>query len=202
MALQQFKVPVSANRRAQARKGAFEAIALEEISALLPPGHYSTITELGSGTCSLAAHFFIGKPPAHFRCLESNPELLKKIRPPAQAKSEQITVAPFDPALGISLPDSSQDLLLACHYLEYLRMDELYMTCHEARRIVKSGGLWALASLTLPENAVIGFWQRFKHPGQALDLIHYISPEDWHTRTNKTFKLGGLAGQIVILERT
>ncbi|MGZ3695490.1 MAG: class I SAM-dependent methyltransferase [Bdellovibrionota bacterium] len=200
--MQQFKVPVSPNRRTKARAGALEALSLDELSALLPAGHYNTISELGSGNCTLAPHFFTGRPPTHFRCFESEASLLQNFRTPAEASSDQITVSLFDPANGLPIPNGSQDLLLTSHFLEYLRMDELYMTCHEARRVVKSGGLWALASLTLPRNAILGLWQSWKHPGQALDLTHYISPEDWRTRSEKTFTVQGLQGQVLLLERT
>ncbi|MGE3263012.1 MAG: class I SAM-dependent methyltransferase [Bacteriovoracia bacterium] len=199
--MQQFKVPVAGNRRRFAKAGLLETRSLEEIATLLPAGHYSTITELGAGTCSLAPHFFTGKAPTHYRCFDSEPALLKKFRAPAEAKPEQITLSAFEPASGISIPDSSQDLLLTPHFLEYLRMDELYMTCHEARRVAKPGGLWAIATLTLPENIVYGLWQKLRHPGQALDIIHYISPEDWRTRQERKFRVNGLAGQVVLLER-
>jgi hypothetical protein len=199
--MKQFRVVSAQNRRAVAKAGPLEARSAGEISLLLPAGHYSTIAEVGSGTCSLAAHFFTGNPPAHYRCFESARELLPAITPPAGVRAEQFSVSAFEPANGIPLPAASQDVFVACHYLEYLRMDELYMVCHEARRTVKPGGRWAIASLTLPDNAFFGFWQKLRHPGQALDLHHYISPEDWRVIAERRYRVNGCAAQTVLLER-
>lgn len=198
--MKQFRVAGAANRRAQAVEKELEAATLVELAAWLPPGHYPNISELGPGTGAMAAHFFEGNPPTHYRAFESAPSLMPLFRAP-ETSPGQVTLSAFDPAQGLPLPDRSQDLLLTRHYLEYLRMDELYMCSHEARRVVKPGGLWALAGLCLPDNFLHGWWQKLRHPGQPLDLIHYISPEDWLTKKEKRLRVGGLNGQVVLLER-
>jgi ubiquinone/menaquinone biosynthesis C-methylase UbiE len=103
------------------------------------------------------------------------------------------------------LPDQSQDLFL-CPYLPgRLRMDYFYMLCSEARRVVKPTGLWALSSL----HPGTGLWQRFlarlasRASGHgALELNHFVSPEDWLVRTDLKIGSWGIDSQILVLERT
>jgi hypothetical protein len=171
---------------------------------LLPTASFSTVTELGAGTCSVAAMLFRRTPPAHFLALESESSWHRNFQIPKNSAPGAVAVSGFDPATGLPMPDSSQELLFTNRYLEHLRMEELYMVCHEARRTVKPGGLWAIASLT-PHVGSFAFLKNFRQRcaerGRPLELMHYISPEDWEVRANEKNSLAGTAIQFLLLER-
>ena len=178
------------------------AAATDRWSALLPPVAFPNVTELGSGACTLAPWIFSRpQPPAPLSDFESDTRLAKNFRSPNGLAPGSVSLTQFQPALGLSLPDASQDLLITNRYLEFLRMEELYMTCHEARRVVKMGGHWAIASLTPAPHTFARFWQKLRAAGQPLELTHYISPEDWRLVTNEKVSQGGIWIQYVLLER-
>lgn len=109
-----------------------------------------------------------------------------------------------DPALPVRLPSASVNLVLTLDYFETLRMDQLYMVASEARRICKPGGLWLLRGLSHGG----GTWQRFlgglhaRRTGErALELTHYVSPEDWNIVGDARKRAGLLSRQLLALER-
>lgn len=170
---------------------------------LLPPAHFPLVAELGSGTCTAAPLFFSQRPmPLQFRAFENESKWV--FPAPPQFPPGIFGFHAFDPAAGLPLPDASQDLLFTNRYLEHLRMEEFYMVGHEARRTVKMGGLWAIASLTPPPGPFAGvkaFLQRRKEPGRALELLHYVSPEDWRELRNEKRTVDGAYLQFLLLER-
>ncbi len=118
----------------------------------------------------------------------------------------------LDPALPLPLEGASQDLFLVLDFLEYLRMDQLYMVLAEARRTLKPGGICVLRGLS-PQPGAFGrlahslwgkvravrpAWVRGRRP---LELTHYISPEDWKTLSDTREPVPWASQQLLILER-
>jgi len=109
-----------------------------------------------------------------------------------------------DPADPLPLEDASQDLMLTLDLFERLRMDQLYMVAAESRRTLRQGGLWLLSGLSFGEDLLriyVGGALRKLSKRRALELTHYISPEDWRTLENKKWNEGLLTQQFLALER-
>ncbi len=121
---------------------------------------------------------------------------------------DEIPAAPgvkkHDPAGPLSLDNASHDLVLTLELFERLKMSQLYMVASESRRILRPGGLWLLSGLSvegtplrrLMEGALCKVQGR-----KALELMHYISPEDWKTLEDVKWKDGFLTQQFLALER-
>lgn len=134
---------------------------------------------------------------------ESHEAWLKE-RFPGFAAFEFLPPHRHDPALPVALPDASTQLVLTLDYFETLRMDQLYMVASEARRVCGPGGLWLLRGLSVGTGA----WQRLlaavhsRRTGRrALELTHYVSPEDWSTVSDERVREGLLSRQLLALER-
>ncbi len=113
-------------------------------------------------------------------------------------------VTKHDPANPLPLPDASFDLALALGLFERVRMDQLYMVASETRRLVAPGGLWVLAGLapgTDPLRWIVGGILGKLTGRRRLELMHYISPEDWKTVLDSKWNEGLLTRQLVVLER-
>lgn len=113
-------------------------------------------------------------------------------------------VLKHDPAAPLPLDDASRDLALTLGLFERLRMDQLYMVASETRRILRPGGLWVLSGTCPGTGLVSGLLggALLKLRGRkALELMHYISPEDWKTLEDVKWNEGLLTQQFVALER-
>lgn len=116
----------------------------------------------------------------------------------------KIISAAGDPADPLPLPEAAHDLVLAFDYLERLRMDQLYMVASESRRLLRPGGLWIVRALSFAENPLrraLGEARRKFSGDKALELTHYISPEDWKTLEDFRQNEGLLTRQTLVLER-
>lgn len=104
----------------------------------------------------------------------------------------------------VPLENSSQDLFYHCHIFSRLRMDQVYMICSEARRIVRQNGIWAMIDHAPGNNFLTNLsakaWEKvLAH--RNMELTHYISPEDWGIIVDKKISLLGITSQILILQR-
>ncbi len=172
----------------------------------LPLSQMKTITELGCGSGKQAAALLPQLPEtAYYRGLELSPRLFQQSLAHLRPWGERASVSQIATDCLLPLPDASQDLLLCLGFLHSLRMDQFYMACAEARRIVRTGGYWALAGPTL--GFASGAWEQvFRwRPSwsgwvRPLDLMHYISPEDWDLVREERFP-GWLGAQALVLRR-
>lgn len=174
---------------------------LKRFLARIPsPTHVAELGPEGGET----ATDFLENAHAVYRAFDVDPGRVALLeggfaRFPGRAYASVLT-----PNCVLPLPDQSQDLLLSCHVLEQLRMDQLYMLCSEARRIVRPGGSWLLASAHPGTNS----WQRFLtwmfvwfSGTRSMELNHYISPEDWSVEFDEKTSRTGLATQYLLLRR-
>jgi hypothetical protein len=136
-------------------------------------------------------------PNASYRGFDVNEKIVQQ--------QSLVALAPFrgrafaariDGSCELPLPNQSQDFLICSQILEFLRMDQFYMHCSEARRVIRAGGHWLLAC-TEKEKGLAGLWQKYFSSERQMDLNHFISPEDWEILCEE--KSGGL--QILLLRR-
>lgn len=143
------------------------------------------IAELGPEGGSLAGGLLQAFPEAVYRAFDvSDAEIGRASAELAPFRGRAFTTR-ISPSCELPLPDASLDLLLTCHVLEHLRMDQLYMVCSEARRVLKPGGRWLLASDALRQG-LLGSLRSWLTGNAGLELTHYISPEDWETESDRT----------------
>jgi len=113
-------------------------------------------------------------------------------------------VEKHDPADPVPLEDTSHDLVLTLGLFERLKMSQLYMVASESRRVLRPGGLWLISGLSIDGCFFRRLMESALHKAQsrkALELTHYISPEDWKTLEDVKWKDGFLTQQFLALER-
>lgn len=139
--------------------------------------------------------------PKHceYRGFETSAALLAQTALPAERR---------DPALPLPLETASQDLFLVLDFLEYLRMDQLYMVISEARRVLRPAGIAIFRGLSTNPGLLGRAWNQVGsiRPGwvrgrRALEFTHYISPEDWRTLHDSHVRGWCTSQQTLILER-
>lgn len=163
----------------------------------LPAQEWGTVrqvAELGPGAPAheILEHF----PDAVYRAFDVSPRRVGEIAEALSSWKSRAFSARISSGCELPLPDASVDLFLSTQVLELLRMDQLYMLCSEARRVVRTGGHWVLAAPA----KLTGFksWLRqLSGAPEGLELTHYISPEDWDTLRNET--KSGI--QLLVLRR-
>jgi|GEM_PF-4557505 len=109
-----------------------------------------------------------------------------------------------DPAAPLALGDAAYDLALTLGLFERLRMDQLYMVASETRRVLRPGGLWLLSGVSTgggPIRDLLGGALLKLKGRKALELTHYISPEDWKTLEDVKWADGPFTQQFLALER-
>ena len=75
-------------------------------------------------------------------------------------------------------------------------MDQLYMVCSEARRVLRPGGHWVLAAPARAAGLAL-LLRKLAGKSPGMELPHYVSPEDWDTLRNET--KAGI--QLLVLRR-
>jgi len=116
-----------------------ERTVKETLLGWIPPGRYLNVVELGIGA-EPGAGAFAEVSGADYQGCDRRPS---RLQAPPKPGGE---VHRLPDGAELSLPTASQDLFLSLFTLERLRMDELYMSIAEMRRVVKPGGYAALAS--------------------------------------------------------
>ena len=154
------------------------------------------IAELGPDGGHFAAQLLKHWPESSYRGFDVSETMVTRTLAELTAYRGRAFAAQIDPSCEMPLPDKSQDFLLSCQVLEVLRMDQLYMSCAEARRVLREGGHWLLAC-TAKKSGIAGSLQSWFSRERAMELTHYISPEDWETVSNQTIE--GL--QYLLLRR-
>lgn len=134
--------------------------------------------------------------------IESSP-LLLNVALKRLAGFKQASLEPVISGEPTPLADGSQDLVVAAYLLEQLKMDHLYMIFSEARRTTKMGGHCLLLARSpgrnFREKLASSFWKKF---GQsAIELDHFISPEDWAVEEDRYFSHLGKLSRLLRLRR-
>jgi hypothetical protein len=79
-----------------------------------------------------------------------------------------------------------------------MQMEQVYMLFHEARRVLKVGGKIHLLNLRPPEKKWSDFLRPHRTPYRFLEVLHYISPENWLTERHELFAQDGLNHEVWI----
>lgn len=167
----------------------------------IPPAF--NVAELGPEDETLARHL-LDRQDSIYRSFDVDPVRVADMEQRLTRFPGRAFASVIGPNCVLPLPDSSQDLLLSCHVLEDLRMDQLYMLCSEARRILKAGGHWLLASRHPGSNPLergISRALALVTGTKSMELTHYISPEDWETVFDEKVSSIGTSTQFLLLRR-
>ena len=166
------------------------------------------ITELGPAFGARAADLLRRHPEAEYRGFEPSPGLLASASGALAVYAERSSVEGRNLAIQLPLSEASQDLVLCLDLLEFLRMDQLYMTLAESRRVLRPGGLCLLRCLSpapgfrgILASKALALFPRYAHGRHPLELNDYISPEDWRVLSETRVPAGWLRRQSVVLER-
>ena len=192
----------------------FRGIILDRLAAELPISSIHHVLELGCNSGSHAQLFFekYFTKQTKYLGLDFEAERIVKAKSRLSAFSERIDFQVLKANCILPAASASQDLFLTLYFLDLLRMDQIYMTCSEARRIVKPGGYWGLISMTHGSNpvtkSVSWVWEKLAQANpemvggfRPLELTHYISPEDWETMLDEKTISFGICSQALLLKR-
>ena len=192
----------------------FRGSILNKLAAELPFSSIRHVLELGCNSGIHAQLFFEKYLNRHSKYIgfDFDAERIVKAKARLNSFSEQIDFHVLKANCILPVANESQDLFLTLYFLDLLRMDQIYMTCSETRRIVKPGGYWGLISMTHGLNPITkSFSWAWEKLAQAkpelvggvrpLELTHYISPEDWETITDEKTTSYGICSQALLLKR-
>jgi Methyltransferase domain len=160
--------------------------------------------EIGFGSGRRACLLLERCAPARYRCFEPDRSRAQSGIHDLSRWPDRARIEWQEPENPLPLDSSAFDLFLTVNCFERLRMDQLYMVCHEAKRVLRTGGLWLLAGLTWGpsrQEKVQGKIATMLYKRRPLDLTHYISPEDWETVAEKRFPAGCFQWQVLALRR-
>lgn len=170
---------------------------------------FENIAELGHANEAFLANKLLAiDAKRKYLSYELNPQMLELVK--KQSPNLHFQLAPI--TCELPLADSSQDLFLTIYLLEFLRMDQFYMVCSEARRMVRPGKYWAIINLSPPEkiadkliaftrNKIAAIQPDWMSHLKFIDINHYISPEDWEVMKQDTYSTRGTPSQITLLKR-
>lgn len=164
--------------------------------------------ELGPGTGERAAFLLRRFRATDYLGFEPSPALLALSRAALATFAQRAAVEQRNLAIPLPLESSSADIALCLDLLEYLRMDELYMSISECRRILREGGVCVFRCLSsgpgwrgkLAAKTRAWFPRRFQG-ARPLEITHYFSPEDWRVVHEERVPEGWLTRQTAVLER-
>jgi SAM-dependent methyltransferase len=167
----------------------------------------TAVLEFGPGRGDRAACLLQHFRSTDYLGFEPSSALVSVARGALATFAERANVEGRNLAIPLPLESGSADLALCLDLLEYLRMDELYMTISEARRTLRPGSLCIVRCLSSGRGwsgwlaAKTRTWfPRFFAGARPLEINHYISPENWRVILEERVREGWLSRQTVMME--
>lgn len=209
--MQEFEVNASLSPSPEPRKRSVNFEVASQLFSNFDWKDIHTIAEFGAGEISSIVLQKWALNNAIYRAMDWT-RREPATKPEFPEAKNRFTFSSLPPSCEFPLPDQSQNLLLCCYSLEALRMDQFYMVCSEARRVVKTGSHWGIVNYTfgssLPSAALSKVWEKLHDWKRAwtgntrpMEIMHYISPEDWEVESTKVVDRGLFSHQITVLKR-
>jgi len=171
------------------------------------------VLELGCGTGRLAARLLAERLPAGARYLglDVSPCMVGLARAAVAPWGDRARVERSDGCLDLPVAAGSFDRLVATYVLDLLSPDDAARLLAEAHRVLRPGGLLALASLTPGRTpvsrALTAAWRAVWRLEPALmggcrpvTLTPLLSHEEWAVRAHLTVTDLVLASEVVVAE--
>lgn len=172
------------------------------------------VLELGCGTGRLAARLLAERLPAGARYLglDVSPRMVALARAAVAPWGDRARVELSDGSMDLPVDDGSCDRVVSTYVLDLLSPEDAARLLAEARRVLRPGGLLALASLTPGQTALARGLTRAWRAVWSLDpalmggcrpvtLTPLLSPEQWTVRARLIVTDLVLASEVIVAER-
>jgi SAM-dependent methyltransferase len=193
-----FITPAQARRfydrigRGQDARPLSERRALDALAAQGDFGRATAVLEFGCGTGRFAARLLREGLPrdATYQGLDVSPRMVGLARAAVGPWTGRARVELTDGAIHFPAPDASVDRVVSTYVLDLLSPADAAVFVAEARRVLRPGGLLALASLapgrTAPARLVTRLWQALWRLNPALlggcrplSVSALLDPDEW-----------------------
>ena len=200
--------------RGQDARPLSERRALDALAAqgdLAQPG---AVVELGCGTGRFAARLLRDELPASatYLGLDVSPHMVELARAAVAPWADRARVELTDGAIHLPVADASSDRVVSTYVLDLLSPADAAAFVAEARRVLRPGGVLALASLTpgrtAPARLVTALWQAVWRWNPALlggcrplTLRGLLDPDEWDLRSDFTVTDWFLSSEVLVAQR-
>jgi SAM-dependent methyltransferase len=200
--------------RAQDARPISERRALDALAAHGDFAGAASVLEFGSGTGRFAARLLRDELPegATYLGLDVSPHMVELARAAVAPWAGSARIELTDGAVHLPVADASCDRVVSTYVLDLLSPDDAAAFGRETRRVLRPGGLLALASLapgrTAPARLVTALWQAVWRLNPALlggcrplTLRTLFDPEEWNLRAGFTVTDWFLSSDVLVAQR-
>jgi SAM-dependent methyltransferase len=200
--------------RAQDAQAFFEDKATDELVAHSKLESARSVFEFGCGTGRFAA-FLIARhlsKEAVYRAVDLSPVMVELARGRLIPYAERASVRLTEGGPPTDEPSEAYDRFFSNFVLDLLSKDEIGAVIDEAHRLLRSGGMLGLCSLTegftAAGRAFIWIWARVHsfRPSlvggcRPLELLPFLSERHWRVRHHARVVQWGVPMDVVVAER-
>lgn len=174
----------------------------------------TSVFEFGCGTGRFAARLLRGRLPADARYLgaDVSPRMVELARAWLAPWADRAWVEQSDGSVRLAAADAVFDRFVSTYVLDLLSPDDAHGLLLEARRVLRPGGLLALASLTPGSSplsrALTSAWMSVWRLNpvlmggcRPLRLAAALPADAWRVRYRDTVTDAVLASEVVVAER-
>jgi len=200
--------------RGQDARPLSERRALDALAAQGDLAQTGAVVEFGCGTGRFAARLLRDELPASatYLGLDVSPHMVKLARAAVAPWADRARVELTDGAIHLPVADASSDRVVSTYVLDLLSPADAAAFVAEARRVLRPGGLLALASLapgrTAPARLVTALWQAVWRLNPALlggcrplMLRGLLDPDEWDLRSDFTVTDWFLSSEVLVAQR-
>ena len=174
----------------------------------------AAVLEFGCGTGRFAARLLETKLPASatYLGLDVSSTMVGLTREALAPWHGRARVELSDGSTTLPVADGEFDRFLSTYVLDLLSPSDSARLLEEAHRVLRPGGLLALASLTPgstpPSRALAGLWKglwridpRAVGGCRPVELAALVAPECWRVRDRLTVTKWALSSEVLVAER-
>jgi SAM-dependent methyltransferase len=174
----------------------------------------ASVFEFGCGTGRFAARLLRERLPvgAHYLGADVSPRMVELARAALAPWPERARVEQVDGSVCLAAADAAFDRFVSTYVLDLLSPDDARQLLLEARRVLRPGGLLALASLTPGSTwlsrALTSAWTSVWRLNpvlmggcRPLRLTAALPADAWRVRYRSTVTDAVLASEVVVAER-
>jgi SAM-dependent methyltransferase len=200
--------------RAQDARPVSERRALDALAAHGAFADAAAVIEFGCGTGRFAARLLREELPgdATYLGLDVSTRMVELARAAVAPWGSRARIHLTDGSIRLPVADASGDRVVSTYVLDLLSPADAAAFVAEAHRVLRPGGLLALASLapgrTAPARLVTALWQALWRLDPALlggcrplSLGKLLDPEDWETRAGFTVTDWFLSSDVLVASR-
>ncbi|UCF30394.1 MAG: class I SAM-dependent methyltransferase [bacterium] len=199
----------------QDRQGFYENAAERDLVRHSNFREARSVLEFGCGTGRFAEELLARHLPSESRYvgIDISTTMVNLAEARLKPWREHIRIIRTTGAVDLDFPAESFDRFVSCYVLDILPGEGIVRILDEARRLLVSGGLICLISLTegktLLSRFVTGLWKRVYLVKPSLlggcrpvILTEYLDPESWRVTHHRVVTAWGISSEVVVAEKT